>query len=48
MQALFLKIKILPNMSEQEKKRQIIYDLLNRTFFVYPIQSKVKKVSHGD
>ena len=27
-QALF-KIKIQPNMSEQEKKRQIIFDLLN-------------------
>ena len=28
-QALFKKIKIQPNMSEQEKKRQNIYDLLN-------------------
>ena len=28
-QALFLKIKIQPNMSEQELKRQRIYDLLN-------------------
>ena len=26
---VFLKIKIQPNMSEQEKKRQRIYDLLN-------------------
>ena len=25
----FLKIKIQPNLSEQEKKRQRIYDLLN-------------------
>ena len=28
-QVLFLKIKIQPTTSEQEKKRQIIYDLLN-------------------
>ena len=35
-QALFSKI--LPNMSEQEKKRQRIYDLLNT-------ESKPKKIS---
>ena len=28
-QALFFKIKIQSNMSEQEKKQQRIYDLLN-------------------
>ena len=41
--ALF-KIKIQPNMSEQEKKRQRIYHLLNAEikpkFPVYRIQSK--------
>ena len=41
----FFFIKILPNMSEQEKKRQRIYDLHNAetSFFVYRIQSKEKK-----
>ena len=28
-QALLLKIKIQPNMSEQQRKREIIYDLPN-------------------
>ena len=39
-------IKIQPNMSEQEKKRQRIYDLLqsrpSQPFFVYHIQKKEK------
>ena len=40
----FFKIKIQPNMNEQEKKRQSIYDLfnteLNESFSVYRIQKK--------
>ena len=28
-QAFFFFIKIQPNMSEQEKKREVIYDLFN-------------------
>ena len=40
----FFRIRIQPNMSEQEKKRQRIYDLLytesKPKFLVYHIQSK--------
>ena len=40
----FFLIKIQPNISEQEKKLQRIYELLNaetsQSFFVYSIQSK--------
>ena len=47
-QAFFL-IKIPPNMSEQEKKGQRIYDSLNAEtkpkLFVYHMQSKEKKMT---
>ena len=43
-QALFFIIKIQPNMSEQEKKRQRISDYLtlkpSQSFIVYRIQGK--------
>ena len=41
----FLKIKIQPNMSEKEKKRQIIYDLLNAepNFLCRPYTKQRKK-----
>ena len=46
-QALFKKIKIQPDMSEQEKKRQRIYDLLNAEtkpkFFLSTVYKAKKK-----
>ena len=42
-----IKLKIQPNMSGEEKKRQWIYEFLKAetkpSFFIYRIQSKKKK-----
>ena len=50
-QALFLLIKNQPNMSEQEKKRQRIYDLLNAEtrpqFLCLPYTKQRKRIFKG-
>ena len=47
-QAFFFFIKIQPNISEQEKKQQIIYDLLNAEtkpkFLCLPYTKQRKKI----